>query len=128
MTPPPSGNSKLFGPPLLVTQNFFGPPPFCPAPPPPKYLWTLPSRKFLVLTHTSFTYYTLVCGQEVHMVQDKRDCTWYMALINTTANKSLILYKKVSVSKTIFYVYLDYYIEPQMLQDIDSFHPFPAKR
>ena len=32
---------KTFWSPLLVTQNFFGPPPFCPAPP-PKYLWTLP--------------------------------------------------------------------------------------
>ena len=30
---PPFGNSKLFLPP---------PPPFCPAPPPPRYLWTLP--------------------------------------------------------------------------------------
>ena len=30
----------FWSPPLLATQNFFGPPPFCPAPP-PRYLWTL---------------------------------------------------------------------------------------
>ena len=51
-----------------------------------------------------------------------------MALINPTAHKSLNLYKKVSVSKTTFYVYLDHYRELQMLQNIDSLHLFPAKR
>ena len=40
---PPFYYGKRFGPPLSVTQNFFGPPPFCPAPP-PKYLWTLPKE------------------------------------------------------------------------------------
>ena len=40
---PPLLWKTFWSPPLLVTQNFFGPPPFCPAPP-PKYLWTLPKR------------------------------------------------------------------------------------
>ena len=40
---PPFYYGKRFGPPLSVTQNFFGPPSILPSPP-PKYLWTLPKE------------------------------------------------------------------------------------